>query len=234
MSDASVSYSLENKIARIDLDDGKANALSLVLLDALSGALDRAEADQAAAVVITGRPGKFSAGFDLGDMMGSASQRRRLVEKGALAMLRVYEFPRPIVLAVTGHALAAGAVLLTAADWRVAADSPSKIGLNEVAIGMNLPIFALELARARLSMRHLVDATCHARIYSPAEALDAGYVDAVVPESDCIATAMAKAAALAGLNNPAYSLTKRLLREPVATLIRDTLKADMDKIEGVG
>ncbi|MFT4572379.1 MAG: enoyl-CoA hydratase [Hyphomicrobiaceae bacterium] len=234
MSDSPVQYSFEDGVARIDLDDGKANAFSHLLIDAVDACLDRALTDKAGAVVMVGRPGKFSAGFDLKAMMDSAAARRALVERGAQLMLRVYDFPRPIVLAVTGHALAAGAVLLTAADIRIAADVDAKIGLNEVAIGMSLPIFAMELARARLSKRHLLDATCHARIYSPKSAVDAGYIDEVVAPDALVETAMERARALAALADPGYRATKRLLRGPTLTLIRETLVADMDKIGEAG
>ncbi len=225
-----VTYRLEGKVAVVALDDGKANAFSFAVIEGMSEALDRALADEAGALVFAGRPGKFSAGFDLSVMMESASARRNLVEKGARLMLRLCDFPRPVVAAVTGHALAAGAVLLTAVDLRIAADVPAKIGLNEVAIGMPLPIFAMELARERLSKRHLLEATALARIYGPREACDAGYVDEVVPAEGCVETAIARAAALAELADPAFKITKRLMHAPTMQVLRDTLEEDMDKI----
>lgn len=229
MSEAPVSVTIEDHIAVVRVDDGRANALSHAVLDALDGALDRAERE-ASAVLMTGRPGKFCAGFDLTVMMAGARERRVLVEKGAHLFLRMAEFARPIVVACTGHALAAGAVWLTSVDWRIGADIDAKIGLNEVAIGMPLPIFAVELARERLSKRHFLAATAHARIYTPRESVDAGYLDEVVPEADLLATARAKAAALGALKDPAYRLTKRSATRATLRLIRDTLEEDMDKV----
>lgn len=229
MSEAPVTVTIENEIAIVRLDDGRANALSAQVLEGLDAAFDRAE-KEAKAVVVVGRPGKFCAGFDLTAMMASAHERRLLVEKGAHVFLRMAEFGRPVVAACTGHALAAGAVWLTCVDWRIGADVKAKIGLNEVTIGMPLPIFAVEMARERLSKRHFLAATAHARIYSPREAVDAGYLDEVVPEGDVLAAATAKAVALGALTDPAYRLTKRSALRPTLQYIRDTLEEDMDRV----
>ena len=144
-----VQYSLDGNIARILFDDGKANALSHDALDALSDALDRA-ASEANCVLWLGRPGRFSAGFDLRVMSQGRRAITELVAKGAKLALRVYESPVPVVLGVTGHALAMGAILLMAADRRIGTAGNFKIGLNEVAIGMTLPDFGIEFAKARL------------------------------------------------------------------------------------
>lgn len=229
VSETPVTVTIEDDIAVVRVDDGRANALSHTVLDALDAALDRAERE-ASAVLMTGRPGRFCAGFDLSVMMAGAHERRVLVEKGAHVFLRMAEFGRPVVAACTGHALAAGAVWLTCVDWRIGADIEAKVGLNEVAIGMPLPIFALEMARERLSKRHFLAATAHARIYTPREAVDAGYLDEVVPEAGLFDAAKAKAAALAALKDPAYVVTKRLAGKATMRLIRDTLEEDMDKV----
>ena len=230
MSEEIVRYETNAEIAVVTVDDGRANALSHPVLDALSAALDRAAKEEAKAIVMTGRGGRFCAGFDLDVMMSGASQRRMLVEAGARLFLRMYEFPRPIVLACTGHALAAGAVWLTACDWRVGADIEAKIGLNEVAIGLPLPIFALELARARLVSHRILDATAHARIYTPRQAVEVGYLDEVTDPASLMSAAMERAAALGALRDPAYSHTKHMVRAAVGRHIRDTLEEDMDRI----
>lgn len=230
MSASAVAVTIEDQICIVTVDDGRANALSSDVLDALGAALDRAEKEEVSAVVMTGRAGRFCAGFDLSVMMAGAHERRVLVEKGAHLFLRMVEFPRPIVVACTGHALAAGAVWLSCVDWRIGADVDAKIGLNEVAIGMPLPIFALELARDRLSKRHFLAATAHARIYSPKDAVDAGWLDEVVPADQLASVARTRAAALGALKDPAFRLTKRLAVRPSLRLIRDTLEEDMDRI----
>ncbi len=214
MSDDLVRYDLEEGVAVLRFDDGKANAFSYAALEALNGALDRAEKDEAKALVLVGRPGRFSAGFDLSVMSQGIEQALPLVGEGARFAVRIYDWPTPCVFAVTGHALAMGAVLLLAADERIGAEGSFKIGLNEVAIGMTLPEFALEFARQRLSKRHLQRATTGAEIYDPEGAVDAGYLDAVAPADQVEAQAIARARELgAGLHAAAFRNTKRALRK---------------------
>ena len=218
MSEA-VRYELDGDVASIFFDDGKANALSHAAIDALNGALDRAEGE-AKALVIAGRPGRFSAGFDLSVMNAGVDAVRALVRAGAELSVRLYAFERPVVLACTGHALAAGAILLMAGDVRIGAAGEFKIGLNEVTLGMPIPHFAAELARDRLSRRHLTSATSLATIYSPEGAVDAGFLDLIVPAEAVITTAQERAATLAAtLSGPAFRTTRTNLRGPVAAAI---------------
>ena len=227
---SAVHVRIEDGIAIVTLDDGRANALSHEVLDGLSTALDAAEGEGVSAVVMTGRPGRFCAGFDLATMTAGPRQCRALVEKGAHVFLRVVEFAKPVVVACNGHALAAGAVWLSCVDWRIGADVPAKIGLNEVAIGMALPIFAVEMARERLSKRHFQAATVQARVFAPCEAVDAGWLDEVVAEGELLAAAKKKATELGGLNPDAFRVTKRSAIHATVRLIRDTLEEDMDRI----
>jgi len=215
MSDQAVRTTLEDGgVAVIRLDDGKANALSHSVLDALADALDRIEKDDAArALVLLGREGRFSGGFDLSVMSQGVDKAIELADKGGRTGLRLFGFPKPVVLGVTGHAIAMGAVLLCAADERIGAEGAFKIGLNEVSIGMALPEFAVELARERLSRRHFQRATIGAQIYTPAEAVDAGYLDALVPLDRVEQAAIERAGALgASLDPKAFHATKRAVR----------------------
>jgi enoyl-CoA hydratase len=222
-----VTYTLAGDVAHIAIDDGKANALSHAVIDAVNAALDRA-VTEAKAVVLSGRPGRFSAGFDLSVMNGGIDAVRALVKAGAELSMRIYELDRPVVIACTGHALAAGAILLMAADVRIGAAGAFKIGLNEVAIGMPVPIFAAELARDRLSRRHLTAATALATIYDPEGAVDAGYLDETRPADDVLGAALERAAALAATcNQRAFAATRTRVRGTVAAQVRDTLDADI-------
>ena len=151
-------------VAVIRLDDGKANALGFDILDGLLGALDNTP-PTARAVCIVGRPGRFSAGFDLKVMR--SDRMVDLMTRGSDLALRLVEHPTPVVLGVTGHALAMGAVLLMTADWRVGAAGDFKLGLNEVRIGLFVPGFAVDLADYRLSRRHLTEAVQLAEVYDP-------------------------------------------------------------------
>jgi enoyl-CoA hydratase len=222
-------YELRDDVALITLDDGKANAFNHEMIDLVSAALARAESE-ARAVVIAGREKRFSAGFDLNVMTSGFDAARALVTAGAELMLRVYTFPRPTIIACTGHALAAGAVLLLAGDWRIGARGDYRIGLNEVAIRLTLPIFALELARDRLSKRHFSAAVTQARIFDPEGARDAGFLDAVEAPEALLAAALGRARELAALPDPAFPDTKARERAVTVNLIRTTLADDMAKL----
>ncbi len=229
MTPGPVTYELDGNVAVIRLDDGKANAISHEVLDALHEALDRAERD-ARAVVIAGRDGRFSAGFHLPTMTAGTAEMRGLVSAGAELLLRVYLLPLPVVVACTGHALAAGALVLLVGDTRVGAAGEFKIGLNEVAIGMQLPIFAVELARDRLTPSQFTPATIQARIYDPTDAVAAGYLDVVVTPDEVLPTAVADAARLAELRTGAYAETKARARTTTADFLLSTLADDMASV----
>jgi len=177
-----VSFNEHDSHSRIVMDDGKANAISFEMAAALNEALDHAENAQKP-VVIAGRPGKFSAGFDLTVMSSGAERARDLLHEGAKISKRLSHFPTPVLLAVTGHALAMGALMVLSADYRIGVKGNFKIGLNEVAIKMTLPWFGVELARARLSKRHFNAAVNLAQIYDPDGAVDAGYLDEAIEEA---------------------------------------------------
>lgn len=229
---ASLTFTVTDDVAMVAIDDGKANAVSHALLDGLHEALDRAELE-AKAVVLVGREGKFSAGFDLAEMTRSVDTMRSLVGAGAEFLLRLYGLGMPTVAACTGHALAAGALLLLSCDVRVAADGPFKIGLNEVSIGMPLPIFAVELARDRLrTPRALREATLEARIHTPHEAAEVGFVERVVPAETVVEEAFAQAKRLAELRTGAYRETKANLRRESIAHIRATLEDDTARLTG--
>ena len=232
MASAKVRYELHDSIAVITMDDGKANALSHEVIEALRAALDRAE-HEARAVLLTGRENRLSGGFDLGVMTSGPEAARQLVTAGAELMLRLYTFPRPVVVACSGHALAAGAILLLVADARIGAEGEFKIGLNEVAIQLTLPIFSMELARDRLSKRHFSAAVTQARIFDPIAAKDAGYLDATVEPAALLSAALDSARRLAALPDPAFRDTKQRERAATVKLIRDTLADDMARLTGV-
>jgi enoyl-CoA hydratase/carnithine racemase len=223
---AGVSVEIDGAVAVVRLDDGKANAIAPDTVTALREAFTRAEAE-AGALVLIGREGRYSAGFDLAVMTSGVEPMRDLVSSGAELLLQLYGSPLPTVAACTGHALAMGALLLLASDTRLGADGPFKVGLNEVAIGMGLPGFAVELARERLSPRHFTESTIQARVYDPAGAVEAGFLDRVVPADELEATARQEAARLAELQRGAVAHTKRRARRAAIDLIRSTMAADM-------
>lgn len=223
-----VQLTIEDGVAVVRLDDGKANAVSHTLIEQLHAALDRADAE-ATAVAFVGREGKFSAGFDLSVMTQGADATRGLVKAGGELLMRVFTHPQPTVAAVTGHALAAGALLCLACDTRIgSADLPAKIGLNETAIGMGLPWYGVRLGEARLSVRHRQRSVLQAEIYDMAGALDAGYLDELVAADAVATTAIDRARQLGQLPRGAYSFTKGRLRQALADEVLLGLDADMD------
>jgi enoyl-CoA hydratase len=224
-----VTFELRDNVAVIRMDDGKANALGYALMDALDAALDRAERE-AAAVVLTGRKGRFSAGFDLQEMMGGVDKARALVTRGAGALLRLYALPQPLVVACTGHALAGGALMMLTGDLRVAARGAFRIGLNEVQLGMPVPVLAMELARDRLRPDHLTAATLFANVVDPEGALAAGWVDELSAEEGVLDAGIAHAKRLAQLPREAYAKTKISLRERTLKYVRETLAEDMARL----
>ena len=208
-----VTTTIEDGVAVVALDDGKMNAVSHDVVDGLHAALDTALAE-AGSVCIRGNGRALSAGFDLKVMGGGDLDAVvRLVNAGGALLMRLFVHPQPTVVAVNGHALAAGALLILACDTRIASPGTAKIGLNETAIGMALPEFAYELAAARLSKRYLTRAAVQAEIFDPDGAAAAGYLDRL--EDDCVAAALAEARALAQLPVAAYAGTKRSLRQPM-------------------
>jgi enoyl-CoA hydratase len=223
----------DKHLALLSLDDGKANAISHAMIDCLNGLLDEAERDvQIKSLVITGRAGRFSAGFDLSVMKNGPEAVRDLVGAGAMLALRLYEFPKPVVMACSGHALAMGGILLFTADWRTGADGAFKIGLNEVQIGMTMPQFGAELARNRISPRYFTRAVLNAEVFAPSVAMDAGYLDEVVDDLSLIDFACVQADRLAALDPRAFASTKRRIRAATTQVIRDGLAADLDGLGG--
>lgn len=201
-----VAYKLRDRIAVIAIDDGKANALSFEVIASINDGLDRAESDDAGAVLITGRPGMFSGGFDLTVMRGGdPTAMMSLVTEGAELVLRLYGSPRPIVAACTGHAVAAGAFLLMGSHYRVGADGDFRLVLIETQIGMVLPDWAIELTKERLVGPHVQQAAIESRVYDPMSSVEAGFLDRVVPGDELLDAALTEAARLAALPAAAYA-----------------------------
>ncbi len=214
---------IQNDIALIRMDDGKANAINFDMLSSLNAALDKAEAE-AKAIVLAGRDGRFSGGFDLNAFASLGSDGvYKLLDGGAELLLRLYGGKLPVVAACTGHAIAMGVFILNACDTRVGAAGAYKIGANEAITGMQLPIFAMELSRDRLNPTHLTRATVQGFIYDPAGAVEAGYLDMTVPIEKVEATAMGIAGQLAALPAASYAWNKGAMRK--ATL--DRIKASI-------
>jgi enoyl-CoA hydratase len=226
-------YQLDGRIATITMDDGKVNAFSVPMLQALHAALDQAERDRAV-VVLCGRESYFSAGFDLKVFAGGdVEQVLQMLRLGATLAERLLGFPTPVVISSGGHTVAAGAFLLLAADLRIGTEGAFRIGLNEVQIGLTVPWFVIELARQRLHPAHFSRAVVNAEIYSPHDAVQAGYLDRVVAADELRAASLQEAARLAELDPTAHAATKLRSRSHTLAAIRKAIESELTA-EGLG
>jgi len=213
--------------AAIVMDDGKANVMSLAMLNALHAAFDRAEKDRAVPV-LKARGKHFSAGFDLNVFArGSAEDQYLMVKAGAELALKILSFPLPVVVACQGNAFPMGAFLIMSSDHRIAAEGDYRIGMNEVAIGLTVPRFAIEVARQRLTPAYFSRVVMTAEMFGPAEAVTAGFFDRVVPAEQLEKAAEETALALSGLNMAAHAATKARARGAVIKLIRQVIDEDI-------
>ncbi len=208
------------------MDDGKVNALGREMLEALHGALDRASAEKAV-LLLSGREGVFSAGFDLKVLRGGGEPMRAMLRQGFELAERLLAFPTPVVVGCTGHALAMGSFLLLAGDHRLGAEGPFKIGANEVAIGLTMPLAAVELCRERLTPSWFNRAVLTAEIVSPAEAASAGFLDRVVGAAELGEEALSTARSFrAGLDMRAHHETKLRARSGLLARLRAAVEED--------
>lgn len=213
-------YELADGIATITMDDGKVNALSTEMLRQVSAHFDQAEADEAV-VILTGRERTLSAGFDL---RTEPEGWPEMLVAGARLAERMLSFPRPVVVACNGNAIAMGAFLLLSADHRIGARGEHRIGLNEVAIGLTLPFFAIAIARHRLTRPYYDRCAVTGVVIEPDEALDAGFLDQLVEGGALAGTAREAATRLQGVNMTAHAATKLRVRAEALAGIRDGIE----------
>ena len=221
-----VHYALAEGVATITLDDGKANVLSPATLAAINQALDRAEQDEAV-VVLRGRPGMFSAGYDLGVFQsGDAEALSGMLREGGRLVARLLDFPRPVLGACTGHAIAQGAFTLLACDVRIGTAGAFKLGMNEAANGMMLPKYAVTVSRYRLRPDRVDLALGTARMVGPDQACEWGILDEVVDEDAFDEVVAEEAARLATLSPEAHRGIKQHVRGDLVQQLLDDVEAD--------
>ena len=209
---------LTNKddISIITLDDGKANVFSPKMIQDVNECLDKVPTESGA-LIITGRDGMFSAGFDLkiissGDMQATMDMSL----SGFKLLSRIFSFPRPVLAACSGHGIALGTFLLCCCDYRIGVKGDFMIGANEMRTNMVIPIPILELISHRVSSSHKYRAILGAEMYSLQNGVEAGLIDEIVDSNDLMEAAKLKAKDLASMGHPSYSLTKELfIREPL-------------------
>lgn len=212
-------YSFDEGVARLSMDDGKVNALGLASLASLGEQLDQAEKDEATAIVLSGREGKFCAGFNLAEIRdpdGATALRRGFID----LMLRLFESETPVVMACSGHALGAGAGLLVVADRRIGLDGSFKLGFNEASVGVTISQATVELARYRMPMPWF-ESIISGATFAPQQAVAAGLLDQIVADpEELLAESIRVAHELAAIPKPIYSAMKRVARGAVAEHVR--------------
>lgn len=215
---------IEDGIATITLDDAKANALGFTMIEHINKALDEAEA-AADVIVMTGREGVMTAGFDLKVMRNEPDRVMDLVTQGGQMLVRIFASPKPVLLASTGHGIAAGALLMLSGDYRISMAGDFKYGLNESAIGMVLPPYGMDLARFKLNQKFLDMAVVGADLYGPEMASQIGYTDEVATADKFAARVREKAEYFKTLDAKAYAGNKRHIRQALADKMAADLKA---------
>ncbi len=221
-----LSYQLTDGVAAITLDDGKVNALGPDMQAEIHGALDRAEADDAV-VVLSGRPGMFSAGFDLKTLRGGGQAAVDMFLGGFRLAYRFLSFPRPIIVGCTGHAMAMGAFLMLSADYRIGPQSGAyKWVANEVAIGLTMPWTAIEIMRVRLTPPAFDRGLNLSATFGPDDAVASGFFDRLVPEDEVLAAATEYARAATALDAKAHTATKLRTRAQALAALENAINRD--------
>jgi enoyl-CoA hydratase len=221
-----VTYRHDDSVAVITLDDGKVNVLGLGMQQAINDALDNADRDDAGAVVIAGNQKVFSAGFDLKVFQsGDVDAAVAMLRGGFELSYRLLSYPKPVVMACTGHAIAMGSFLLCSGDHRIAAPGYN-IAANEVAIGMVMPYAALEVVKLRLTRSAYQQAVGLSKVYFGESALAAGWIDEMALPEAVLERAEQAAHEFANLHQVAHAASK--LRARAEAL--EGIRAGIDKM----
>ena len=220
-------------IALLRLAHGKVSAFDLELLERIAEELDNIEASGSRAVVITGTGGTFSAGVDLFRVLdGGESYLRQFLPALTRVLIRLYTFPRPVVAAINGHAIAGGCVLVCACDYRLMATGRGTIGVPELVVGVPFPLIALEILRDVLPDRHLQEVIYTGRIYPVENARERGLVDELIDPTKLIDHASELAKRFADIPAESFRLTKQQLRRhAMERWEREGERADQEVLE---
>ena len=222
-----VTYTLSGNVATIKMDDGKANVLSTAMIAELNAAFDKAEKDDAI-VILTGRDGMFSGGFNLKEMQAGPKEAMILTSKGSKLARRILAFPRPVIALATGHTVAMGAFLMLACDYRMIIEGDYKVVLNETMIGMTMHNVGIELARYRLAKNYFNRCVINAEIFNPKGAVYAGFFDRVVPAEQAPMAGPMAGQMFGQLNAKAFRNTKLRSRKAFFAILDQAIEDDLD------
>ena len=223
MSDL-LTYTLSDDVATIQLDDGKANAFSNAMFDDVNAAMDQAE-DEAKIIVLRGKEGIFSAGYNLKELMLGGETAVNLVRRGSEFAVRMMETPKPIICVGDGHIVALGAFIFLAADYRIGRNGAFQVGLPETAKGLPMHNFGRELAFPRLNHRYFSRAFINGEMFAPDQSVDVGYLDQAVDDVDAEiekAIAFFKSVSL-----PAFAINKPRGHQTLLPVLKQAIEDDM-------
>ena len=215
-------YELKDSIALISIDDGKANAVNHGFIDSLSELLDRAESE-ASAVILQGREGMFSAGFDLKELAKGKDEAAALVSRGMALITRLYALPLPLISVCAGHAFGMGAFILLVSDNRLGSDGDYKVNLPETAIGMSFNPVLMSLIKTHVTSSYQTVAAVQSRKFNPMEAVTAGFLDQVLDADKLLVEALSLAKDLSSLPVAQYGANKQFLRAAPLKIMRESL-----------
>jgi len=209
----------EGNVSIITLDDGKANVFSPEMSQQIDECLDQVATEEGC-LVITGKEGMFSGGLDLKIIQSGDIERIQEMSSKAFKLLaRIFSFPRPVIAACSGHAVALGTFLLCCCDYRIGVKGEFMLGANEMRTNMVIPTPILELIKFRVSNTHKYRAVLGAEMYKLEDSISAGLIDEVVDQDLLMTTVTEKAKDLATMGHPSYSMTKELfIAEPMSKI----------------
>jgi enoyl-CoA hydratase len=224
-----IHYHLDEEIALVTIDDGKANAMDFVFFEEMGDSLDRARDDGAKTLIIEGRPGFFSGGLDTKLIPTlSPTELNHLAESLARTLLRVFSLPIPTIAVCNGHAVAGGAMLSFSCDLRFVVDGPFLIQMNEMLIGIPLPSWIMLIGRSAIPVRWLVETLLHARAYNPAEVVEKGLFHELIREGENpMEYARKQAERLDALSLSAYGKSKERMRDADIQQVMDLLRKEL-------
>ena len=222
----SINYRLDGGIATITIDDGKRNALPPTVLKGIYAALRRAESDQAP-VILTGREGVFSAGFDLKVMKAGNADTLRMLRAGYSLTARIMAYPHPVVAACSGHSMAMGLFMMLSCDYIIGIEGDFNLTANEVALGLTMPRVACTVMQQRLSPAAYQRAVNLSEYFHPGNAVAAGLFDEVVQPQALTQRARECAEQFAELDARAHRDTKRRIRAEQIKAVRRQVPLDL-------
>ena len=213
-----IERSHKDGITTLRLAHGKASALDIEFIDALALAVAEVAASDARALILTGTGSIFSAGVDLFRLVdGGREYAQRFVPALSRTLLDLFSFPKPLVVAANGHAIAGGCIFTLAGDYRLMAAGNGRIGIPELLVGVPFPPSVIEAVRFAVPPQHLQMLMYTARTFTPDDALRLGLIDEIAEPSALIARAEEIATQLAALPEQAFALAKRQLRDRTIT-----------------